>query len=96
MIGLSDPYAVISVGPCAVRSSVVNNNLDPQWNQTFLLYVRSIEKDVLKVGGVARGWRARVGVGRGRSTAGPAGAPTALGRAAGCLVCLHPGCPLLN
>lgn len=48
--GRSDPYAMISVGPCAVRSSVKNNTLTPEWKEVFVLYVADIEKDVLKVG----------------------------------------------
>jgi len=47
--GASDPYAVITCGPNGARSKVVNNTLNPEWNQVFLLYVRDAAKDLLKV-----------------------------------------------
>ncbi|KAF5834575.1 hypothetical protein DUNSADRAFT_8700 [Dunaliella salina] len=47
--GASDPYAVVTCGPSGVRSKVVNNTLNPEWNEVFLLYVRDASKDLLKV-----------------------------------------------
>ena len=51
MTGASDPYAVLSVGPSAASTGFIMNTLNPKWGQRLLLYVRDIEKDMLKVGG---------------------------------------------
>jgi Ca2+-dependent lipid-binding protein len=40
----------VSCGPSAFRSKVINNTLNPEWNEVFLLYVRDISKDLLKAG----------------------------------------------
>lgn len=44
-----DPYAIVSVGPCAVKSAVKSNTLAPEWNDSFVLYVRDAAHDLLKV-----------------------------------------------
>ena len=61
--GASDPYAVLSVGPSAASTGFIMNTLNPKWGQRLLLYVRDIEKDMLKVGG--RGLCVSGGRGRG-------------------------------
>jgi len=48
--GASDPYAVLTCGPSGVCSKVINNNLNPEWKEVHLLYVRDASKDLLKVG----------------------------------------------
>jgi stromal membrane-associated protein len=35
--GLSDPYVVFSLGRQSVRSKVIDNNLNPVWNETLML-----------------------------------------------------------
>lgn len=32
-----------------MRSKVINNTLNPEWNEVFLLYVRDISRDLIKV-----------------------------------------------
>jgi hypothetical protein len=36
----SDPYAVLNIGYSAGATAVVNQSLDPQWGETFYLFVR--------------------------------------------------------
>lgn len=36
----SDPYAVIQLGDSSCTTRVINNNLNPVWDETFYLYVR--------------------------------------------------------
>ena len=50
MTGASDPYALVSVGPSTGKTRVVKGTVNPDWNQTLLLYVRSKDADILKVG----------------------------------------------
>ena len=40
--GLSDPYAVVSVGSCSFRTATVNASLNPQWNETHWMYIRYV------------------------------------------------------
>lgn len=44
MIGKSDPYAVVHIRPLfKVKTKVVDNNLNPVWNQTFDLIAEDKE-----------------------------------------------------
>ena len=36
----SDPYVVLNIGYSAGATAVVNQNLEPQWGETFYLFVR--------------------------------------------------------
>jgi len=47
--GKSDPYALLAVGASQGRSKVILQNLNPQWNENFLLYVRNPDQDFLQV-----------------------------------------------
>ena len=40
--GTSDPYATFSLGDSFGRSSVVDRNCDPEWNETFYLFVKCV------------------------------------------------------
>ena len=53
--GASDPYAVLSVGPCTAQTSFVLNTVNPKWGQRLTLPVRSVDRDLLKVGTEPRG-----------------------------------------
>lgn len=35
LIGTSDPYVKLKCGPSKYRSTVVNRNLNPEWNEAF-------------------------------------------------------------
>lgn len=44
MIGKSDPYVVLYIRPMfKVKTKVVGNNLNPEWNETFHLIVEDKE-----------------------------------------------------
>jgi len=53
----SDPYAVLSIHHkfdmslfgSSQRSTTINNNQNPVWNQTFVLNVRNPEQDLLRI-----------------------------------------------
>jgi Ca2+-dependent lipid-binding protein len=48
MIGKSDPYVVLSIRPLfKVKTKVVNNNLNPVWDQTFELIAEDKETQSL-------------------------------------------------
>lgn len=47
--GASDPYAVVSVGGSTGRTRVINANLNPVWDESFVLYVRNLSQDLLQV-----------------------------------------------
>eukprot|EP00884_Botryococcus_braunii_P003299 jgi/Botrbrau1/12970/Bobra.154_2s0020.4 len=47
--GTSDPYAVLTVGPSSHTSKVVDRSLDPEWDESFVLFVRNPEKDLLRI-----------------------------------------------
>jgi hypothetical protein len=48
MIGKSDPYAVVYIRPMfKVKTQVVDNNLNPVWNQTFDLIAEDKETQSL-------------------------------------------------
>lgn len=48
MIGKSDPYVVVYVRPLfKVKTTVVENNLNPTWNQTFELIAEDQETQSL-------------------------------------------------
>jgi len=48
MIGKSDPYAVVYIRPMfKVKTQVVDNNLNPVWNQTFDLIAEDMETQSL-------------------------------------------------
>jgi len=48
MIGKSDPYVVVHIRPLfKVKTKVVDNNLNPVWNQTFDLIVEDKETQSL-------------------------------------------------
>lgn len=50
MIGKSDPYVVVHIRPLfKVKTKVVDNNLNPVWNQTFELIVEDKETQFLTV-----------------------------------------------
>ena len=38
--GKSDPYVVLAAGESCARSSVVAASLNPQWDETLLLYIK--------------------------------------------------------
>lgn len=49
-VGKSDPYAVIQVRPLfKVKTKVVNNNLNPVWDQTFELIAEDKETQSLTI-----------------------------------------------
>jgi len=43
----SDPYAVFQVGPQKVKSKVIQNSLNPVWNQTLQLCIPSLDSELL-------------------------------------------------
>lgn len=48
MIGKSDPYLVLYIRPIfKVKTKVIENNLNPVWNQTFELIVEDNETQSL-------------------------------------------------
>lgn len=48
LIGKSDPYVVVYIRPLfKVKTKVVDNNLNPVWNQTFELIVEDKETQLL-------------------------------------------------
>lgn len=48
MIGKSDPYVVVYIRPLfKVKSKVIENNLNPVWNQTFELIAEDKETQLL-------------------------------------------------
>jgi len=47
--GTSDPYVTFSLGMSHARSTVVDRNLNPEWDETFTLYVRDPEEQKLQV-----------------------------------------------
>ncbi|XVF73350.1 hypothetical protein PTKIN_Ptkin12aG0194500 [Pterospermum kingtungense] len=50
MIGKSDPYVVVHVRPLfKVKTKVIDNNLNPVWNQTFELIVEDKETQTLTI-----------------------------------------------
>lgn len=50
MIGKSDPYAVVYIRPLfKVKTKVIENNLNPAWNQTFELIAEDKETQSLVV-----------------------------------------------
>ncbi|KAA3475335.1 synaptotagmin-4-like [Gossypium australe] len=50
MIGKSDPYVVVYIRPLfKVKTKVINNNLNPVWNQTFELIAEDRETQALTV-----------------------------------------------
>ncbi|GLU00512.1 hypothetical protein SLE2022_178760 [Rubroshorea leprosula] len=50
MIGKSDPYAVVHIRPLfKVKTKVIDNNLNPVWNQTFELIAEDKETQSLTV-----------------------------------------------
>lgn len=50
MIGKSDPYAVVYIRPLfKVKTKVIENNLNPDWNQTFELIAEDKETQSLIV-----------------------------------------------
>lgn len=36
----SDPYAVVNIGDSAAATSVINQELNPQWGESFYLFAR--------------------------------------------------------
>jgi Ca2+-dependent lipid-binding protein len=38
----SDPYAVITIGDSSGSTRVVEKSLNPEWNETFYLFVRCV------------------------------------------------------
>lgn len=47
--GSSDPYAVVSVANCSFRTSTMGRTLDPEWDETYCVYIRDPTSDVLRV-----------------------------------------------
>jgi C2 domain len=45
--GSSDPYAVFTLGRSTHRSAAVMRDLNPKWDETFVLYVRDAERERL-------------------------------------------------
>lgn len=45
--GTSDPYCILQIGESSCTTSVVKNNLNPVWDETFSLYVRDSAKQRL-------------------------------------------------
>lgn len=41
--GKSDPYAIIRIGAQSFRTKVINNNLNPEWDETFEAFVDNQE-----------------------------------------------------
>ncbi|KAJ7365620.1 Extended synaptotagmin-3 [Desmophyllum pertusum] len=46
--GKSDPYAVIRIGAQSFRTKVIENNLNPEWNETFEAFVDNCEGQELE------------------------------------------------
>lgn len=46
--GKSDPYAIIRVGAQSFRTKVIDNNLNPEWNETFEAFVDNCEGQQLE------------------------------------------------
>lgn len=50
MIGKSDPYAVVHIRPLfKVKTKVIENNLNPVWNETFELIAEDKETQSLLI-----------------------------------------------
>jgi len=49
LLGKSDPYVVATVGDSGYKSKTKLVTLDPVWNETFRVYVRDPEEQVLKL-----------------------------------------------
>jgi Ca2+-dependent lipid-binding protein len=57
--GQSDPYVVCTLGRQQFKTNVIDDNLNPVWNQTLMLswdghsplYLHVIDKDYLKTDG---------------------------------------------
>ncbi|GLC42478.1 hypothetical protein PLESTB_001102700 [Pleodorina starrii] len=47
--GLSDPYAVLSLGSSSCRSRTVSASLDPTWDERYYMYIKDPAADVLRV-----------------------------------------------
>ena len=47
--GKSDPYAMLVIGAQTFRTKTVNNNLNPEWNETFEAFVDNHEGQALEV-----------------------------------------------
>ncbi|XP_043698148.1 calcium-dependent lipid-binding protein-like isoform X3 [Telopea speciosissima] len=65
MIGKSDPYVVLYVRPLfKVKTKIINNNLNPVWNQTFELIVEDEETQslILEVFDADVGQNKRLGI----------------------------------
>ncbi|KAI7836015.1 hypothetical protein COHA_010099 [Chlorella ohadii] len=45
----SDPYAVVNIGDSAAATSVINQELNPQWGESFYLFARDLENQRLTV-----------------------------------------------
>lgn len=70
----SDPFVVVNVGDSAAVTSVVKQNLDPEWGETFYLFVRWPPAAACAAGARApppAGPAFACGVGRGTHAAAP-------------------------
>ena len=34
---VSDPYCILNVGPATARTKIINNTLNPEWEETLIL-----------------------------------------------------------
>ena len=40
IIGKSDPYAVLTCGDWTSKTKVIDNNLNPEWNESMFYYCK--------------------------------------------------------
>ena len=47
MFSVSDPYVVLTLGSSVIRSRCIDNNLNPVWNETYILPWREGDKNLI-------------------------------------------------
>ena len=47
--GFSDPYAVIRMGNQKVKTRIIKKNLDPVWDEEFVLSVSRVESETIEI-----------------------------------------------
>ncbi|GIL50703.1 hypothetical protein Vafri_6817 [Volvox africanus] len=49
IIGLSDPYAIVTLGGSSFRSRTIPESLNPTWNEVCCMYIKDPATDILRV-----------------------------------------------